>query len=576
MAHQAGVVLDKDQFNCPICLDVLRDPVTIPCGHSYCSACIKHYWDQDDYMGVYGCPQCRQSFNPRPLLGRNTMLADVVERFRNTGLQDASAAAASAAASSAAAAAAEASALAGPGDVECDVCAGGRKRRAVRSCLVCLASYCEPHLQPHYESAAFKKHRLVPASETLRETICPRHDKLLEVYCRTDRQCICYLCLTDEHKGHDTVLAETEIHEKKTRLGEMKRHSQHKIREREREAQELRQAIMSLTRSTRTAIEESDKVFTELIRSIELKRFEVRELMGVQERTAVRQAKELLAKLEKETNELKRRDAELEKLSDTEDHVQFLQSCESLSAPPEAGDLPSVTVDPNLNFDLVMAAVNDFKSLLQEVCQGGFSSIFERVKDVDPLHNSNPRTRDDFLQYYNDLLLDANTANPYLILSEGRRGVRTWTEPQAYPENPERFTRWAQVLCRAGMAGRCYWEVEWRGGGGVSVGVCYKGMAREGAGSDCKLGHNSKSWSLDCSPTACSFHHNKDVVAIAIPCANRIGVYLDYRAGVLSFYSVPEEMILLHRVRTTFTQPLFPGFWVGLGSTLRLCTCKWR
>ena len=86
---QAGVVLDKDQFNCSICLDVLRDPVTIPCGHSYCSGCIKHYWDQDEYLGVYGCPQCRQSFNPRPLLGRNTMLADVVERFKNTRYQTA-------------------------------------------------------------------------------------------------------------------------------------------------------------------------------------------------------------------------------------------------------------------------------------------------------------------------------------------------------------------------------------------------------------------------------------------------------------------------------------------------------
>ncbi|XP_030218770.1 finTRIM family, member 67 isoform X1 [Gadus morhua] len=362
---QAGVVLDKDQFNCSICLDVLRDPVTIPCGHSYCSGCIKHYWDQDEYLGVYGCPQCRQSFNPRPLLGRNTMLADVVERFKNTRFQTTHTPAAES--------------FAGPEDVQCDVCTG-RKNKAVKSCLVCLASYCEPHLKPHYESAAFKKHRLVAASEKLQETICPQHDKLLEVYCRTDNQCICYLCLTDEHKGHDTVLAETEIREKKTQLGEEKRHSQTKIQEREREAMELRQAIMSLTRSTRAAIGESDKVFTELIRSIELKRFEVRELIGVQERNAVRHAEELLSRLEKETNELKKREAELDKLSHTEDHVQFLRSCQTVT--PIAGGLPSIIVDPNLDFGLVMVAVNDFNSLLTEVCQGGFSSIFERVREV--------------------------------------------------------------------------------------------------------------------------------------------------------------------------------------------------
>ena len=196
---QAGLLLDKDQFNCPICLDVLKDPVTIPCGHSYCSCCIKGYWDQDDYMGVYGCPQCRQMFNPRPLLGRNTMLADVVEKFLMTGLQSDP----------------PTQSYAGPEDVECDVCTGsGRKNKAVKSCLVCLASYCETHLQPHYDSPAFKKHKLVVASKKLQDTICPRHDKLLEVYCRTDQKCICYLCLTDEHKGHDTVLAESEMNEK--------------------------------------------------------------------------------------------------------------------------------------------------------------------------------------------------------------------------------------------------------------------------------------------------------------------------------------------------------------------------
>uniref|UniRef100_A0A3P9PS83 FinTRIM family, member 67 n=1 Tax=Poecilia reticulata TaxID=8081 RepID=A0A3P9PS83_POERE len=193
---QGGVVLDKDQFNCSICLDVMKNPVTIPCGHSYCSDCIQNYWDQDDFLGVFVCPQCRQSFSPRPVLARNTMLTDVVEKFKTTTLQAASVPR-------------DNRCLAKADDVECDVCTG-RKSKAVKSCLVCLASYCDVHLQPHYESAAFKKHKLVSASKRLQETICPQHDKLLEVYCRTDRRCICYLCLTDEHKGHDTVLAEAE------------------------------------------------------------------------------------------------------------------------------------------------------------------------------------------------------------------------------------------------------------------------------------------------------------------------------------------------------------------------------
>lgn len=198
MAH-AGVVLDKDQFNCSVCLEILKDPVTIPCGHSYCCNCIKNYWDQDDFLGVFACPQCRKHFSPRPLLARNTMLADVVEKFRTTGLQEFTTPSDSSAAQA--------------DDVQCDVCTGV-KNKAVKSCLVCLASYCELHIQPHYESAAFKTHKLASATKRLQENICGQHNKLLEVFCRTDRQCICYLCLTDEHKGHDTVLAEVEIQDK--------------------------------------------------------------------------------------------------------------------------------------------------------------------------------------------------------------------------------------------------------------------------------------------------------------------------------------------------------------------------
>ncbi|XP_035025341.1 finTRIM family, member 67 isoform X1 [Hippoglossus stenolepis] len=377
---QAGVVLDRDQFNCSVCLDVLKDPVTIPCGHSYCSRCIRDYWDQDDYLGVFMCPQCRQNFNPRPPLARNTMLADVVEKFRKTGLQEA--------------ATPETQSFAEGDDVECDVCTG-RKNRAVRSCLVCLASYCDVHVRPHYESAAFKKHRLVWASRKLQETICPRHDKLLEVFCRTDKQCICYLCLTDEHKGHDTVLAEVEVQDRQKQLGDMKQSSQLRVQLREKEVQELKQAICSVSRSARATAEESDALFTELIRSIELKRFEVRELIIAQEKTAVSQAEQLLDKIQKEIAELKKSEAELDKLSHADDHIHFLQSCQSLNAPPALSALPPVTADPNITFGPVMTAVSDFKGLLQEVCQGGFVSIYEKVREVVIVGSSNPAAQTD-------------------------------------------------------------------------------------------------------------------------------------------------------------------------------------
>ncbi|XP_036417287.1 E3 ubiquitin/ISG15 ligase TRIM25-like [Colossoma macropomum] len=186
-----------DSFNCPICLDLLKDPVTIPCGHSFCLDCIKDCWGQDDQMGVYSCPQCRHSFTPRPVLNKNTMLAELADGLRKTRLQ----------------AAPPAGSPAGSGDVECDVCTGS-KLKAVKSCLVCLASYCEAHIQTHYESPAFKKHKLVEASMNLQEKICSHHDKLLEIFCRTDQKCICLLCSLEGHRGHNTISAAAEKPEK--------------------------------------------------------------------------------------------------------------------------------------------------------------------------------------------------------------------------------------------------------------------------------------------------------------------------------------------------------------------------
>ncbi|XP_060769621.1 E3 ubiquitin/ISG15 ligase TRIM25-like [Neoarius graeffei] len=300
--------LSVDQFMCPVCLDLLKDPVTILCGHSFCKVCINGCWDQEDQKGVYSCPQCRDTFTTRPVLRRNNMLDEVVEKLKKTEVQAAS----------------PAHCYAGPGDVECDFCTG-RKHKAIKSCLMCLASYCETHLKPHLERPALKKHTLIEASAKLQEKICSEHDEVLKVYCRTDQTCICYLCMMDHHKGHDTVTVAAERAEKQSELKEEQMKSQQRIQEKQKKMQELKQAVNTIKLSAQTAVEDSERIFTELISSMEKKRWEVTELIRDQEKAELSRAERLLEQLEQEIADLQRRVTELEQLSHTHDHIHFLQ-----------------------------------------------------------------------------------------------------------------------------------------------------------------------------------------------------------------------------------------------------------
>ncbi|KAL6485579.1 hypothetical protein MHYP_G00049710 [Metynnis hypsauchen] len=395
----ASISVDQDQFSCPICLDLLKDPVAIPCGHSFCKVCINGHWDRG---GVYSCPQCRETFTPRPVLRRNNMLAEVVEKLKKTELQAAS----------------PAHCYAGPGDVECDFCTG-RKRKAIKSCLACVASLCEVHLKPHLEIPALIKHKLVTASSKLQEKICPQHDKLIEIFCRTDQQFVCYLCTMDEHMGHSTAAAVAERKEKQNELKEMQRKFQQKLQENLKKLQEVKQAVKTLKSSAQAAVEDSERIFTELIRSMEKKRSEVTELIRAQEEAELRGAEELLEQLEQEIADLKRRDTELEQLKHTEDHIQFLQSFQSLCV-SSGSDCSSIDVNQRLSFDGVRKSLSDLKERLEEFCSQEFRKISPHVSAVHMILPSEPKTREDFLQYFCHLTLDPNTGHDTVAAVEER------------------------------------------------------------------------------------------------------------------------------------------------------------
>ncbi|XP_073687343.1 tripartite motif-containing protein 16-like [Garra rufa] len=544
----AEAKFSQDELMCQVCLDLLKDPVSIQCGHSYCKSCITDFWNKEDQMRVYSCPQCRQTFSPRSTLATNTMLAELVETLKTTKLP--------------------ADCDAGAGDVQCDVCTG-RKYKAIKSCLVCQESYCQTHFDHHEEFHSRKPHKVIDATGRLQEMICQKHEKHLEMYCITDQQCICELCTKYEHKNHNTVSAAAQRTEKQVFQTSNQKMFQQRIQQREKDLQQLRETVESHKRSAQTAVEDSERIFTELIRSIERSRSELIRLIRDQEKTAVSRAEERLERLEQEINDLRRRDDELELLSHTQDHIQFLQSSQSLSAPPESPDISYDPFSSLFSFGGLKESVRQLRDKLEDFCKEELKKISDRVTST----NIVPRTRNDFLQYSHQLTLNLNTVFKRLHLSESNRVITGTDTVQSYPDHPDRFDECRQVLCRQSVCGRCYWELEWSGGEyGVRISVSYKSISRKGHRNECLFGYNDQSWSLHCNPPSYSFIHNNIKTDLPVDSvSSRIGVYVDHSAGTLSFYSVSDTMSLIHTVQTTFIQPLYPGFRVSRGSTVKLC-----
>ncbi|XP_061587875.1 tripartite motif-containing protein 16-like [Cololabis saira] len=555
---QKGVQLDQETFSCSICLDLLKDPVAIPCGHSYCMNCITNFWDEGEKK-IPSCPQCRQTFTPRPVLGKNTMLAALVEQMKKTGLQAAPAD----------------HCYAGPDNVACDVCSG-RKLKAVKSCLVCLASYCDKHLQRHYDVSALKKHKLVDPSKNLQDNICPRHDEVMKMFCRTDQKCICYLCSVDEHKGHDTVSAAAERTERQREVEVSRQQIQQEIQDREKNVKLLQQEVEAINHSADKTVEDSEEIFTELISLLQKRSADVKQQIRSQQETEVSRVRELEEKLQQEITDLTRRDAEMKQLTDIEDHNQFLHNYPSLSPLSESTHSSSISSRPLRYFEDVTAFVSEVRGQLQDILRDMGTNVSLTITDVDVLLSEpEPKSRAGFLKYSCEITLHQNTVNTQLLLSEENRKVTLMNQHQSYSGHPDRFTDIHQVLSRESLTGRHYWEVE-RKAGAVGVAVAYKNIIRSGEWKESGFGGNDKSWSLYCFSDRYVFWSNNIKTSISGRQTSRIGVYLDHSAGVLSFYSVSKTMTLLHRVQTTFTQPLYAGVVVGetFGASVEFCRPK--
>ncbi|XP_033842254.2 E3 ubiquitin/ISG15 ligase TRIM25-like [Periophthalmus magnuspinnatus] len=526
----------QDSLSCPICLDLLKDPVTTPCGHNYCMKCLKHYWDQQ--KRTYSCPQCRESFSPRPVLRKNTVLTDLVEQLKKKKKSKRPPSSIG-------------RSKAGPHNVPCDECTG-KKLRAVQSCLQCVASYCESHLQPHYDDAAFKKHQLVAPSRRLKDINCSQHYRLMELFCRSDQQLLCSLCV-DQHKGHDIVSTASERAQRQEELPARRALLLQSLQHKETDLKMLEKEAQDISHSAETAVQHNDDSFRDMALLLEKRRSEVEQQIRSQEQTQLSRVQELQDQLQQDVTGLKRSLSNLDKLNLTQDHNQFILRYTSLSSLTESIEPATIHTGDRGYFEEVTRAVSKLRDTLQLAVNAVQAS----------LPTTEPSSREDFLQYSTEITLNPNTVNAWLSLSDGNRRATFMSENQSYPDHPDRFSHRCQVLNRESLTGRCYWEVEWSGVC-VYIAVSYRDIQRKGRSDECFFGYNDKSWALECNKTSCFFWLNKIQYKVSGLVGSRIGVYLDHSAGVLAFYSVSEStMSLLHRVQTRFTQPLYAGLGFG-------------
>ncbi|XP_075964546.1 E3 ubiquitin-protein ligase TRIM21-like [Anarhichas minor] len=521
----ASCLLTEDQFLCSICLDVFTDPVAIPCGHNFCKTCITKHWNVNVQSQ---CPNCKEVFNYRPELRVNTFISLMAAQFRQSAQQKASSSSSEQQAAK-------------PGEVPCDVCTG-TKLKALKSCLVCLVSYCETHLELHLTTSGLKRHQLIDPVENLEGRMCTKHDKQLELFCKTDQMCVCMLCTVLDHKNHDVVPLKEGYEGKKAKLGKTEAEIQQMIQKRRLKIQEIKHSVELSEEDADREIADGVQVFTALKESVERSQAELIDTIKEKQRKTEKQAEGFIKELEQDISELKKRSTEVEQLSRSEDHLHLLQSLRTLNTAPPTKNWTRVRVSPPSYAGTVRRALNQLEETLSKQMKKLFEVELKRVQ-----------------QSAVDATLDPDTAHPNLILSDDGKQVKTGDVKKKLPNNPERFDRWANLLAKKSFSsGRFYFEVQVKGKPRWELGVARESINRKG---HITLTPQNGYWTIWLS-------NENEYIALAGPDIRlslksqpqKVGVFVDYEEGLVSFYDVHAAALIYSFTGCCFTEKLYPFF----------------
>ncbi|XP_056264608.1 E3 ubiquitin-protein ligase TRIM39-like [Pseudoliparis swirei] len=526
----ASNLLSEDQFLCSVCLDVFTDPVTTPCGHNFCKKCITEHWNVSDRCQ---CPMCQEVFTTRPDLRVNTFISEMVSQFRQSTQQKASSSSSEQQESR-------------PGEVPCDVCTG-TKLKALKSCLVCLESYCETHLEPHLTASRLKRHQLMDPVENLEDRMCLKHDKPLELFCRTDQTCVCMLCTVLDHKMHEFVPLKQECEGKKVELQKTEAETQEMIQKRRLKIQEVQHNVKLSEEDADREKAEGVQVFTGLKESVERKLNELITTIEEKQRSTKKQAEDAIREMEQEISDLMKRSTEVEKLSLSEDHLHLLQSVQSLNIhhPPPTKDWSQVSVPPASHEGTVRRAVSQLEETLSNMMKTLVEVEMKRVQ-----------------KFAVDVTLDPETAHHQLILSDDGKQVNDTDVTKNLPNNPERFTTYICVLAKQSFSsGRFYFEVQVKGKTEWFLGVVRESINRK---EDITWSPEDGFWTIDLT-NGNEYEANDDPpVLLSLKSGpQKVGVFVDYEEGLVSFYDVEAAALIYSFTGCSFKEKLLPFFCPG-------------
>ncbi|TSN57742.1 Tripartite motif-containing protein 16 [Bagarius yarrelli] len=330
---------------------------------------------------------------------------------------------------------------------------------------------------------------------------------------------------------------------------------------------------------------ENVEIFGEVIKSVELMNTQLKELLQAYEVTCFNHMEMHRFRLQEEISQLYKQDVELNRLAHSQESIQLLKTLDTTGGVDVVGNAQPEIVPLDSVESGIRSALGAFKNGVHDLCKESLAKIFSIVNDAKTPTTNDSHAAEKSPDCNNmqiasqttirfEPTLERNSAYRHIRLSDGDRKATLRAENQNYPEHPDRFIYWRQVLCQEPLAGSpYYWEVEWTGQK-VTIGITYKDIGRSTSDDTSRLGHNELSWSLYWSGTTFSVWHAGKETVLAAPKARRIGVYVDQQAGVLAFYRVSHNQA--HQiccVETEFNRPLYPGFrfWTGVGSTITIC-----